>query len=148
VTYHLGVPVLRHSTLKPGYKCIGAIRAYFSSLSKPIQDHELIVVGDRIFTDIVMANRMRRSRPPAKLANEKLATPAPDGPLGIWTSGVWQKESMLMRRMELGLVNIVKRFTEPRDSIPDLDYELEYTRPYVEEAETVKPKRRRWGIFA
>lgn len=148
MTYHLGTPVLRHGTLKPGYKCIEAIRTYFSSLPKPIQDHELIVVGDRIFTDIVMANRMNGRRSPARFTDEKLTAPTPSGPLAIWTSGVWQKESMLMRRMELGLVNVVKRFTTPRDAIPGLDYELEYTRPYVEETEALKPKRRRWGIFA
>ncbi|KIJ51225.1 hypothetical protein M422DRAFT_102629, partial [Sphaerobolus stellatus SS14] len=59
VTYKLGVPVLRHSDLKPSYRTISAIRRYFSSLSSPITDEKrLIVVGDRAMTDVVIANRM------------------------------------------------------------------------------------------
>ncbi|KIK61241.1 hypothetical protein GYMLUDRAFT_166904 [Collybiopsis luxurians FD-317 M1] len=45
--------------MKPGYSCIKQIRSYFRSLSDPVNDDQLIVVGDRLFTDIVMANRFR-----------------------------------------------------------------------------------------
>ncbi|KAG9316266.1 hypothetical protein JVU11DRAFT_2294 [Chiua virens] len=50
--------VLRYNAPKPVYACIGSIRGYFSTLKVPVKDEELVVVGDRIFTDVVMANRM------------------------------------------------------------------------------------------
>jgi len=88
-------------------------------------------VGDRIFTDVLLANRMRmqlvRKRQPlfgSSLAPtsekvEKEATvEAPKrestaGPLAIWTTGVWERESMPMRWMERGLVNTVERWSTP-----------------------------------
>ncbi|KAH0829104.1 hypothetical protein J3R83DRAFT_2570 [Lanmaoa asiatica] len=60
VSHHLSVPVLRHNSPKPAYSCIKSIRTYFSTLRDPIKDEELVIVGDRIFTDVVMAKRMRR----------------------------------------------------------------------------------------
>jgi phosphatidylglycerophosphatase GEP4 len=56
-------------------------------------------VGDRVFTDVVMANRMA-----AKSENGK-------GPLAILTTGVWTRESMGMRWCEAKLVEAVKRWT-------------------------------------
>lgn len=53
-----------------------------------------MIVGDRIFTDVVMANRMRSVHG--------------SGPLAVWTSGVWQRESMLVRWMEKKVVNMVR----------------------------------------
>jgi phosphatidylglycerophosphatase GEP4 len=35
----------------------------------------------------------------------------PRGPLAIWTTDVWERESMLMRWIEMGLVNVVERWT-------------------------------------
>lgn len=101
VSHHLGVPVLRHASLKPSYSCIGAIRKYFASLPTPVKDEELIVVGDRIFTDVVLANRLARRKSPLKpddTLDEKTASQV--GPLAIWTTGVWEKESMTMRWLE------------------------------------------------
>ncbi|RLV96649.1 Phosphatidylglycerophosphatase GEP4 mitochondrial [Spathaspora sp. JA1] len=49
-----GVTVLRHSTKKPG--CFGEIQTYFAALG--VQPHEIAVVGDRLFTDMLMANMM------------------------------------------------------------------------------------------
>lgn len=50
-----GVTVLRHPTKKPG--CHGEIMAYFAG--KGITDaSQIAVVGDRLFTDILMANMM------------------------------------------------------------------------------------------
>jgi len=98
ISHYLQVPVLRHNTPKPGYSCIQGIRNYFTSLLSPVTDDELIVIGDRIFTDVVMANRMRRQD------SEK-------GPLAIWTSSVWTKEAMGMRWMEKKLVEAVTKYT-------------------------------------
>ncbi|KAJ8520175.1 hypothetical protein ONZ45_g2969 [Pleurotus djamor] len=97
VSHHLGVPVLIHNKFKPSYSCIEQIRGYFSALEKPIQDKELVIVGDRIFTDVIMANRMKRREGDAEV-----------GPLSIWTTGVWKRESMVMRWLEKGLVNAVE----------------------------------------
>jgi phosphatidylglycerophosphatase GEP4 len=56
----------------------------------PVKNSELVVIGDRIFTDVVMANRM--------------------GSLAIWTTGVWKKESMLLRWIEKKLVKGISRW--------------------------------------
>ncbi|KIM82547.1 hypothetical protein PILCRDRAFT_70627 [Piloderma croceum F 1598] len=100
VSYHLGVPVLRHASLKPSYACIKGIRAYFASLQAPRTDSELIIVGDRIFTDVVLANRMR-------------SNPSSPGPLAIWMTRVWKKEGTFMRWMEGRLVRAVEAWSEP-----------------------------------
>ncbi|OJA08515.1 hypothetical protein AZE42_02469 [Rhizopogon vesiculosus] len=110
VSHHLSVPVLRHNTLKPGYSCIASIRAYFSSLRVPVPDEELVIVGDRIFTDIIMANRMH-SRSASSFSSEAPARDRLGGPLAIWTNGVWQKESMVMRWVEKRLVDAVQKWT-------------------------------------
>ena len=51
-----------------------------------------MIVGDRIFTDVVMANRM-------------------GGPLAVWTTGVWQRENMMVRWLEKRVVDMVTRWT-------------------------------------
>lgn len=107
VSYHLSVPVLRHNAPKPAYSCIKSIRAYFSTLGDPIKDEELVIVGDRIFTDVVMANRMRRH--PKHSSGGGLES---CGPLAVWTSGVWQRESTAARWMEKRVVDMVTRWTD------------------------------------
>jgi phosphatidylglycerophosphatase GEP4 len=49
-----GVTVLRHPTKKPG--CHHEILAYFAQ--RGIRSSEIVVVGDRLFTDMLMANMM------------------------------------------------------------------------------------------
>ncbi|KII95610.1 hypothetical protein PLICRDRAFT_98881 [Plicaturopsis crispa FD-325 SS-3] len=111
VTHHLAAPVLRHATPKPGYKCISSIRAYFASRRDPVRDEELVIVGDRIFTDIVMANRMaRRKHCDAPVSPNEQTRLLGDGPLAIWTDGVWKRESMGMRFLERRLVMGVERW--------------------------------------
>lgn len=71
-----GVPVLRHSTKKPG--CSAEIMEYFKSNKICENPSEVAVVGDRLFTDIIMANMM--------------------GATGVWVSvGVKQSESLICR---------------------------------------------------
>ena len=140
VAYHLRAPVLFHESFKPAYSCITAIRSYFSSLPSPIRDRELIIVGDRIFTDVVLANRIRlQNRPQKGLLGTALprdsekdgsltgenesfgnatGAPHPFGPLSIWTTGVWERESMIMRWFEHGLVKLVQRFSIPPTGEP------------------------------
>ena len=117
LTHHLCAPVLRHASFKPSYKCIKGIRAYFASLkatpkvtgeaSAGIQDSELIVVGDRVLTDVVLANRMH--------ARPQSTNQSRTGPLAIWTTTVWEKESMFLRWGERKLVQAVERWSKDND---------------------------------
>lgn len=50
-----GVSVLKHSTKKPG--CYEEILSYFKD-QKVCDPREIAIVGDRLFTDILMANIM------------------------------------------------------------------------------------------
>ena len=79
-------------------------------------------MGDRVFTDVVMANRMRgvgfrnkaHTVPGHKTESVSQGTEPyqPDGPLAIWTTGIWQKEAMGMRWLERKLVKVVQQCTE------------------------------------
>ncbi|OCB91646.1 hypothetical protein A7U60_g1107 [Sanghuangporus baumii] len=125
VSHHLGVPVLRHGTMKPGYACISAIRTYFASLPQPIPDSALFIAGDRIFTDVILANRMCRytryfPRRPAvdsvqqdKMNGaswETLSENGRQGPLSIHVERIWQKDSNAMRYLESKLVGLVRQW--------------------------------------
>lgn len=71
-----GVPVLRHSTKKPG--CSQEIMEYFRNNNVCQDPSEVAVVGDRLFTDMIMANMM--------------------GATGVWVSvGVKQSESLICK---------------------------------------------------
>ncbi|KAF7362327.1 hypothetical protein MVEN_00579300 [Mycena venus] len=124
----LRAPVLFHSTPKPGYSCIKAIQRYFSSLRTPVRPEQLIVVGDRVFTDVVLANRLRNLERGSGLiyqcfrcgferggtiGTENDATSShksiENGPLAIWTTGVWKREATFMRWCEKKLVDIIQR---------------------------------------
>ncbi|KAI5124410.1 hypothetical protein M0805_008294 [Coniferiporia weirii] len=109
VSYHLGVPVLRHNSMKPGYSCIRDIRAYFASLKRPVSDDELFIVGDRIFTDVVLANRMRSSG--RRVSGNAV------GPLSVFVENVWKKEAGIMRFLEKRLARTVERWTSPDGSL-------------------------------
>lgn len=94
----------------------------------PVQDDELVVVGDRLFTDVVMANRMaRRSTTPSssvqpaeKVNAVNAGTPAPaahararglrTGPLSVWTTGVWEREAMGVRFLEKSFMEGIRRY--------------------------------------
>ncbi|EGV62560.1 phosphatidylglycerophosphatase [Yamadazyma tenuis] len=77
-----GVTVLRHPTKKPG--CFNEILEYFKTqgITKP---SEIIVVGDRLFTDMLMANMM--------------------GAWGLWISEGVEESQKLFPRLERGLFN-------------------------------------------
>jgi phosphatidylglycerophosphatase GEP4 len=131
----LHAPVLFHNTPKPGYACIASIRRYFSSLQHPVQAEQLIIVGDRVFTDVVLANRLRALDRGSGLVHmccrtvfERGGTVGREkdeasrqrseesGPLAIWTTGVWQREAMVMRWCEKRLVAAVRRWTSQNET--------------------------------
>ncbi|KAF7296040.1 hypothetical protein MKEN_01419000 [Mycena kentingensis (nom. inval.)] len=126
VKRNLRVPVLFHPTPKPGYSCIRAIQRYFASLQTPVRTEELVVVGDRIFTDVVMANRLRNGsrgflQMCLKCGLEQGGTVEKErasnasqrsmegGPLAVWTTGVWEREATFMRWCETKLVAFIQR---------------------------------------
>lgn len=96
---NLGVPVLIHSTKKPNASCIKEIYAYFESLnsikleaspsSLPNTHAEgfvsgrrrLVVCGDRLLTDILLANQMGQ------------------GTLAVWTHRLWKRRDVTVLRM-------------------------------------------------
>lgn len=111
VSHSLGVPVLRHGTLKPSYRCISSIRSYFSSLPKPVTDDELLVIGDRIFTDVVLANRMQsRSRITDQSSEKTVGTGRPQGPLPILVENLWKRDSTVPRFLEKAALRLVNRW--------------------------------------
>ena len=142
VSYHLGVPVLRHDTMKPGYACIKSIRTYFASLPQPVSDDQLIIVGDRIFTDVVLANRMRKyskwsqnSSSSLTRSIEKVEATSSlidiknstqrtelEGPLAIFVEDIWKKEATTMRFLEKKLVQTICKWN---DKFLDYSRELE-----------------------
>ena len=67
-----------------------------------MKDDELVVIGDRVFTDVVMANRMKSGA-------------GGRGPLSIWTTGVWTKEAVGMRWIEKKAVEGVTKYTNGKN---------------------------------
>ncbi|PCH35782.1 hypothetical protein WOLCODRAFT_166487 [Wolfiporia cocos MD-104 SS10] len=128
VSHALSVPVLRHASPKPSYACIASIRAYFASLPAPVRDAELIVVGDRLMTDVVLANRMARYRssssPHRNAASEqenegKENGPAGrTGPLAVWTTSIWKREGLVVRAIEQGILRGVERWIAHKGDQP------------------------------
>ncbi|KAI0919405.1 hypothetical protein AcV7_006153 [Taiwanofungus camphoratus] len=141
VTHHLSVPVLRHPSPKPSYSCIASIRAYFTSLPAPIRDDELVVVGDRILTDVVIANRMARRQSPSQL-------PRRTGPLAVWTECVWQPDSTAMRWLEKGILRGVERWIVHGRSYEDDDYRrFVRSLPAVEQTAKEGLLKKMWSRF-
>ncbi|KAI0365935.1 hypothetical protein BV20DRAFT_953358 [Pilatotrama ljubarskyi] len=151
VSHHLSTPVLRHTSLKPSYACIKSIRAYFASLPRPIRDEELVVVGDRLLTDVVMANRMSRKASslstksgvdtPEKstpVEDEGLARPERVGPLAIWTEGLWKRESLALRALERGLLRSAERWVlKPQEAAWRESLQHRFVKPFPAAEEKV-----------
>ncbi|PLW55659.1 hypothetical protein PCANC_04631 [Puccinia coronata f. sp. avenae] len=121
VARHLGVPVLVHATKKPGQEVVRAIEEYFTtdrrlvpviyppsrsnteSQSPPTKRTDgrlkLIVIGDRVTTDILLASRLR-----AHLQSHQSTVPATSSPesnpvCSVLTREIWQKEKLGTRFM-------------------------------------------------
>ncbi|KLO20050.1 HAD-superfamily phosphatase [Schizopora paradoxa] len=111
VSHSLEAPILRHGTLKPSYRCISSIRAYFSSLPQPVTDGELLVIGDRIFTDVVLANRMQSRTRSTEHTSEKInGVGHPQGPLPILVENLWKRDSTVPRFLEKAALKLVNRW--------------------------------------
>ncbi|OSC98780.1 hypothetical protein PYCCODRAFT_1417096 [Trametes coccinea BRFM310] len=156
VQHHLSAPVLRHTSLKPSYACIKSIRAYFASLPRPIRDEELVIVGDRLLTDIVMANRMSRRAPPpiaSTAATEKSSSMGVDselarsdrvGPLAIWTEGLWKRENSALRALERGMLKGAERWVlKPQEQAWRESLQHRFVKP-PPVAEEEKPAKEGW----
>ena len=104
---NLGVRVLPHTIKKPG--CSSTVIDFFSTthrtirisststhISQAIKPSELIVVGDRVFTDVLMANSL--------------------GSLSVWTTGLWERELMPMRYIEYGIVGVLDSWARRKSS--------------------------------
>lgn len=74
-----GISVLSHATKKPG--CYSEIQQYFKD--KGILPHEILIVGDRLFTDMLMANMM--------------------GSWGLWLSDGVEQSQKVFPKLERGL---------------------------------------------
>lgn len=114
----LEVPVLAHNALKPAYSCIRDIESYFSTLQQPVSEDELIVIGDRILTDVVLANRMGMDKRPS--APKVLTTASSDsntdkrptdGTLAVFVDKVWKRDATILRIVEKAFLRLVERWT-------------------------------------
>lgn len=142
VSYHLGVPVLMHTSMKPSYSCIKSIRQYYSSLQVPVRDDQLLIVGDRLFTDITLANRMRSWHGWRQFLRLTKNDPTPtQGPLAIWTTGVWQKEATAMRWGEARLLALVQKWAPHAQDTSTIASAFIRELPQPPES----PKRDLWG---
>lgn len=81
-----GIPVLRHSIKKPG--CQEEIMQYFVRNRIVDSPSEVAVVGDRLFTDIIMANSM--------------------GAYGVWVKVGVEESSNPISKFEKSLYNYLK----------------------------------------
>ncbi|KGK39377.1 hypothetical protein JL09_g1420 [Pichia kudriavzevii] len=98
-----GVTVLRHSTKKPG--CHNEIMQYFKDANVCNDPSQVAIVGDRLFTDVIMANMM--------------------GAHSVWLSvGVVHKESRASLLMTTRTVNHFKTLREILDYNDRLTHNL------------------------
>jgi len=139
VSHHLGVPVLFHSKKKPS--CEDVITRYFASLpaeyppveaipsTTPLPPHpistippsKLIIVGDRLLTDVLLANKLRA--------------------LPIWTTSLWRRELMGIRAIEIGFLNLVLRFRRWRAKEKKSEEATEWS-GFIKAAELERPRER------
>lgn len=109
VQRQLGCYVLRHVYKKPSKRCANEILDYFASLPPAVQHPihldlgisqaptapKVIVVGDRIMTDMLLANEM--------------------GAYGIWTTRLWKREALVLRFIERSYLFLVTRWLSFRE---------------------------------
>ena len=94
--------------------------------------NELAIVGDRVFTDVILANRLRwrclprtdsspngdgRSVTESNDTKEKVVGGDARLPLAILTTGLWKRESLTIRWVEKGMVRLVERWSSNDERI-------------------------------
>ena len=142
VARHLGVPVLVHETKKPGQKVVKAIHKYFtadyrlvpviypshSSMYGPRLPSrsradptplKLMVIGDRVTTDIILASRLR-----AFLQTHQSSSNSSSGEsnpvCSVLTQNIWQKEKLgtrFMRWAENRALKLVIQYSHQNSSM-------------------------------
>lgn len=114
-----------------------------------MKDEELIIVGDRLLTDIVMANRMSCRAPPSPSYSyegcaeksslhhfDESVRPQRVGPLAVWTEGLWKRENLVLRTLEQGLLKGTERWVlKPQEAAwrESLQHRFVKPLPVVEE---------------
>lgn len=128
VSSELGVPVLLHATKKPGKRCARQIVEHFRELIQRSREPDavphVLVVGDRITTDIVLASRIggilrSQDRPMDSGVSVNLDA-APRLPLctSMLTTQIWAPEKLgtrLMRGVEDNVLKALIRVGIPPD---------------------------------
>lgn len=111
VSSHLGVPVLCHTTKKPGSACVRQVVEHFQSLSlrraEPALPLHVLVVGDRISTDMVFSHRIARQ---LREADQRAQCTS------ILTTQLWGRESLFttaLRALESSVLRQLARIGIP-----------------------------------
>lgn len=85
-----GIPVLLHEARKPGVACGHAALQHFRARGIELRPDQVVVVGDRLFTDVVMAKGMGAWSVWVKEGVQR--------DTGLWTRAEWAIEGWLSRR--------------------------------------------------
>ncbi|KAL8293519.1 hypothetical protein RQP46_000220 [Phenoliferia psychrophenolica] len=114
VSRHLGVPVLVHSDPKPSRTCARSIRAYFDPPRVPPPSaarrlfrrafgrrredlgavRRLLVIGDRLTTDVILAQRLASLRPIPSPSSSTSSPPLPILTVPILTTTLHASEGL------------------------------------------------------
>jgi hypothetical protein len=128
---NLGVPVLKHTFMKPSKECMKSIRDYFDTLVSPDASGDfvtekspplgavnppdgarLITIGDRVLTDVLMGNHHNLG----------------SGNLTILTQTVWAPEGLGMRFLRTGETYLAGLISQREEVKPQLKGFSQYLR--------------------
>lgn len=133
-----GAPVLVHRYPKPSYKCVDDVQSYFSNsktgdkavLPRSMTIHQrpqatttttgLLVVGDRVSTDMILANRLRERIP----KTSGILTTVLHARESLGTSLIRRFENWYMRKYALTRSIPVSSGTDPHDAVDLTDCTL------------------------
>ena len=128
ISRNFGVPVLLHFGHKPTESCCQAILRHFASLANP--PTSLLVIGDRIGTDVILAHRLNR------ISSHQT--------LSILTTVTWSRPSpplYLLRQAESAVMSLIRRFSKPPESVNWSDCTLEEVIPELKVPLIVRLRR-------
>lgn len=114
--------VLEHASKKPGWACVQDVRAYFaahpcfpqaaSPSSADVPRGKLLVVGDRLFTDVVLARRLASAR----FSLSRASTPAKTQTLAVLVEPWDSADARLLRLAERFALRLARRITGLQDT--------------------------------